>query len=94
LNSITRKLELNLETDPLANALDKLSAALKKDLNKNLCTCNEVSKIDIIKAIINGATTVQDIKKQTYATMGSACCAQQIERLIESICLSEIKAQK
>ncbi|HED32637.1 MAG TPA: (2Fe-2S)-binding protein [Gammaproteobacteria bacterium] len=74
-----------METDPLANTLNKLPTILKKNLNQNLCTCNEVLKIDIIKAIVNGATTVQDIKKQTYATMGSGCCTQQVERLIEYI---------
>ena len=45
--------------------------------------------MDIINAIVNGATTVAEIKKQTYATMGSGCCAQQIERLIECLCTPE-----
>ena len=88
---MTRILELNLEIDPIASALDKLPDILKKNLDKNLCSCNEVLKIDIIKAIVNGATTVQDIKKQTYATMGTGCCIQQVERLIECIGSSEIK---
>ena len=72
-------------TDPL----DKLPPILKKNLDRNLCTCNEVLKIDIINAIVNGATTVGEIKKQTYATMGSGCCTQQIERLIECLCSPE-----
>ena len=42
--------------------------------------------MDIINAIVNGATTVAEIQKQTYATMGSGCCIQQIERLIECLC--------
>ena len=42
--------------------------------------------MDIINAIINGATTVAEIKKQTYATMGMGCCTQEVERLIESLC--------
>jgi len=74
-------------TDPL----DKLPPSLKANLDKNLCTCNEVLKIDIINAIVNGATTVLEIKKQTYATMGSGCCVQQVERLIECLCSSEEK---
>lgn len=28
----------------------------------------------------------QRSKKQTYATMGSGCCTQQVERLIECLC--------
>jgi len=79
-----------LKTDSSTNPVDKLPAILKKNLRRNLCTCNEVLKIDIINAIINGATTVDEIKKQTYATMGSGCCTQQIKRLIESLCAAEI----
>ena len=45
--------------------------------------------MDIIDAIVNGATTVDEIKKLTYATMGSGCCTQQVERLIECLCASE-----
>ena len=45
--------------------------------------------MDIINAIVNGATTVAEVKKQTYATMGTGCCAKQVERLIECLCSSE-----
>ncbi len=70
----------------LNDYMEKLPFALKADLHRNLCTCNEVSKVDIINAIRNGATTVEEVKKQTYATMGVGCCTQQIEKLIESLC--------
>lgn len=73
----------------ITNPLDKLPAILKKNLNKNLCVCNEVPKMDIINAIVNGAITVEEVKKQTYATMGSGCCKQQVERLIECLCSEE-----
>ena len=69
----------------ITDSLDQLPPILKKSLDRNLCTCNEVLKMDIIKAIVNGATTVGDVKKQTYATMGSGCCTQQVERLIECL---------
>jgi NAD(P)H-nitrite reductase large subunit len=78
-----------LKNNPATNPLDKLPAILKKNLRRNLCTCNEVLKIDIINAIVNGATSVDEIKKQTYATMGSGCCKQQVERLIECLCEPE-----
>ena len=45
--------------------------------------------MDIINAIVNGATTVAEIKKQTYAAMGSGCCTKQVERLIECLCSPE-----
>jgi len=73
----------------ITDSPDKLPPILKKNLDRNLCTCNEVLKMDIIKAIVNGATTVGDIKKQTYATVGSGCCTQQVERLIECLCSTE-----
>jgi len=69
------------------NPLDKLPPNLKKDLEKNLCVCCDVTRIDIINTILKGATTVEEVKKQTNATMGSGCCIQQIEKLIE--CLGE-----
>ena len=76
------------------NPLDKLPDILKKNLDKNLCVCNEVPKLDIINAIVNGATTVEDVKKQTYATMGTGCCTQQIERLIECLCTTKKRRRK
>ena len=75
-----------MKSDPAINTLDKIPDILKKNLDKNLCVCNEVPKMDIINAIVNGATTVAEVKKQTYATMGSGCCTQQVERLIECLC--------
>ena len=75
-----------LKSAPEDNPLDKLPAILKKNLDKNLCVCNEVPKMEIIDAIANGATTVAEVRKQTYATMGSGCCKQQVERLIECLC--------
>jgi bacterioferritin-associated ferredoxin len=74
-----------MKNDPVSNPLDKLPPILKKNLDRNLCVCNDVLKIDIINAIANGATTIAEIKKQTYATDGIGCCTRQVERLIECI---------
>jgi len=68
--------------------LNKLPPILKMDLDQNLCTCNEVPKMDIIDAIVNGATTVEEVQKQTYATDGIGCCKRQVQRLIECLCSS------
>lgn len=78
-----------MKNNPVTDPLDKLPEILKKNLDQNLCVCNEVVKMDIINAIINGATTVGEIKKQTFATVGSGCCTQQVERLIECLCSAE-----
>jgi NAD(P)H-nitrite reductase large subunit len=45
----------------------------------------DVPMMDIVHAILNGATTLEDVKKQTYAATGAGCCIQQIERLIECL---------
>lgn len=78
-----------MKADRDTNPLDKLPPILRQDLDKNLCVCNEVPRMDIINAIVAGATTVAEVKKQTYATMGSGCCIQQVERLIECLCTPE-----
>lgn len=67
----------------------KLPPALREGLDKNLCTCNDVPKMEIINAIANGATTVEAVRARTYATMGAGCCTQQVERLIECLCAPE-----
>ena len=72
-----------MKIDFSKETIDKLPRILKKDLDKNLCVCNDVPKIVIINAILNGATTVLEVRKETYATMGSGCCTLQVERLIE-----------
>ena len=77
--------------DPDKNPLDKLPPVLKQGLDKNLCTCNDVLKIDIINAIVNGAKTVEAVQKQTFATDGIGCCKRQVQRLIECLCAPETK---
>ncbi|MDX2504185.1 MAG: (2Fe-2S)-binding protein [Gammaproteobacteria bacterium] len=83
-----------MKSDRDTNPLDKLPPILKQDLDKNLCVCNEVPKMDIINAIVAGATTVDEVKKQTYATMGSGCCIQQVERLIECLWAPEPRKRR
>ena len=78
-----------MKIDPVINPLDKLPPILKNNLDRNLCVCNDVLKMDIINAIVNGATTVTEIKEQTFATDGIGCCTRQVERLIECLCSPE-----
>lgn len=77
--------------ESIENLVEKLPRNIKKNLDQNLCVCNDVPKIKIINAIVNGAETVDDVKRQTYATMGTACCKQQVEKLIEFLSLPETK---
>lgn len=69
----------------ITNPLDKLPLILKMDLDKNLCVCNEVNKMDVINAISDGASTLEAVKKNTYAADGNGCCTRQVIRLIECI---------
>jgi bacterioferritin-associated ferredoxin len=78
-----------MKIPPTSNPLDKLPEILKKDLDQNLCVCNEVIKMDIINVIVNGATTLEEVRKQTYATDGNGCCTRQVERLIECLCSTD-----
>ncbi|MCW8929099.1 MAG: (2Fe-2S)-binding protein [Gammaproteobacteria bacterium] len=81
-----------MKNKPSSDPLDKLPENLKKNLDRNLCVCNDVPKMDIINAIANGAMTIGEVRKETYATMGSGCCTQQVKRLIE--CLSSTETEK
>ena len=69
----------------VSNPLDKLPPILKEDLDKNLCVCNEVLRMDVINAIANGASTLEQVRQQTYASDGNGCCKRQVNRLIECI---------
>ena len=54
----------------------------------------DVPKMDVINAIANGATTLEEVKKETFATMGSGCCVNQVERLIECLCAPEPRRRR
>jgi NAD(P)H-nitrite reductase large subunit len=59
-----------LKNNPVTNSLDKLPPILKMNLRRNLCTCNEVLKFDIINTIVDGATSVEEIKKTDLCHCG------------------------
>jgi NAD(P)H-nitrite reductase large subunit len=80
---------LKADTENDNNPLDKLPSVLRQNLDKNLCTCMDVPKMDVINAIANGASTVEAVQQQTYAATGAGCCLQQVERLIECLCAPE-----
>ena len=47
---------------------------------------NDVTKIDVIKAIVGGVDTLEELQQRTYAADGNGCCAHQVEKLIECLC--------
>lgn len=51
-----------------------------------VCNCKNVSYIDIRKAMINGARTVEEIKEMTGAGTGCGGCVPEIEKILASVC--------
>lgn len=51
-----------------------------------ICKCKNVSYIDIRKAMINGARTVDEIKEITGAGTGCGGCIPEIESILASVC--------
>lgn len=51
-----------------------------------ICKCKNVSYIDIRKAMINGARTVEEIKEITGAGTGCGRCVPEIEAILASVC--------
>lgn len=69
----------------LSNPFDSLPEILTRDLERNLCVCNEVSRRKVIQAIANGARTLDEVRQLTYASDGNGCCRRQVERLIAAL---------
>ncbi len=76
----------------VSNPLDKLPEILTRNIEKNLCVCNEVPKKVVINAIANGAETIDEVRELTFATGGNGCCERQVKRLIE--CIHSIELEK
>ena len=54
--------------------------------DKIICHCKQVSYIDIRKAMIAGARTVQEIKDMTGAATGGGRGVGEIEKILASVC--------
>ncbi|MGL5756191.1 MAG: (2Fe-2S)-binding protein [Paraclostridium sp.] len=51
-----------------------------------ICHCKQVSYIDIRKAMVQGARTLDEIKKMTGAGTGCSKCCGEIEKILASVC--------
>jgi len=54
-----------------------------KSPHRNLCTCYDVPKIDMMSAIEKGANTLDLITTKTYGCQDARCCSRQVQRLID-----------
>jgi len=59
---MVRKGICTLKIDSAINPLDKLPSILNKNLDQNLCVCNEVLKMDIINAISQPAISAHNLR--------------------------------
>lgn len=55
-------------------------------VNRIVCHCKQVSYVDIRKAMVGGARTLEDIQKQTGAGIGCGNCTKDIQRILEMAC--------
>lgn len=51
-----------------------------------ICHCKNVSYIDIRKAMIDGARTLEEIKERTGAATGCGRCSGAVEEILASVC--------
>lgn len=51
-----------------------------------ICHCRNVSYIDIRKAMIEGARTVEEIKAKTGAGAGCGGCVGKVSEILASVC--------
>ncbi|MGL5330128.1 MAG: (2Fe-2S)-binding protein [Peptostreptococcaceae bacterium] len=51
-----------------------------------ICRCKNVSYIDIRKAMIQGARTIDEIKEMTGAATGCGRCVNDIQAILDSVC--------
>lgn len=60
------------------------------DMSKIICRCEEITEEEILQAIKDGATTVDEVKKFTRAGMG-LCQGRTCRRTVEKILARELK---
>jgi NAD(P)H-nitrite reductase large subunit len=71
--------------EKLTQAIAQLPEILKRDLEENLCVCNSIAKITVIKAIIEGADELEKVRQITFASDGTGCCKLQIKQLLNAL---------
>lgn len=55
----------------------------KKPLDPTICFCYSVPESEIIKAIQEGANSLMEIRRRTYANTGCAGCREDVIKLLK-----------
>lgn len=54
-----------------------------------VCFCYNVHEQTIIEAIRQGSTSVQDIRRTTYASTGCAGCSEEVKKLLRKFAVAK-----
>jgi NAD(P)H-nitrite reductase large subunit len=54
-----------------------------------VCFCYNVHEQTIIEAIRQGCTSVQDIRRTTYASTGCAGCSEEVKKLLRKFAVAK-----
>jgi NAD(P)H-nitrite reductase large subunit len=54
-----------------------------------VCFCYNVNESTIIEAIRGGCTSVQDVRRTTYASTGCAGCSEEVKKLLRKYAAPE-----
>ena len=81
--------DIELPDNPAAVVLPKVDGAVPAlgvgvlPMTASICSCNNVSKGDIVNAIDSGCITVEQIKNKTAAATGCGGCETMVQNLID-----------
>lgn len=80
----------NSNTDEI-NKTVLVAASDSVDINKDkvICSCNNVTYQDIVEAINNGASSVEDVIKETSATTSCGMCENEVVSIVNSLLKSK-----
>lgn len=56
-----------------------------KDPNEIICHCNQITYETIVKAIHNGANSVEEVTELTNAGIACGYCIETIEEILEDL---------
>ena len=56
---------------------------MSRDKHETICFCADIDYETILKAIVNGAKTVEDISDATDAGIACGYCIEELENILE-----------
>ena len=75
-----------LFSSPVAGRREAADAAADDAGHARICDCNDVSKAQIIEAVLSGARSVQAVCDATRASTGCGSCRPEVEAIVALAC--------